>query len=68
MPHVDASVLVPVLNEERFIRDTVRAMQGQRFDGEVEFLFMDGRSDDATRAILDEIAQEDPRVRVLDNP
>src|SRR5437899_327862 len=31
--HVDASVLVPVLNEERHIRDSVAAMQAQRFDG-----------------------------------
>ena len=68
MPAVDASVLVPVLNEERYIRDTVRAMQGQRFDGEVEFLFMDGRSEDRTRAILEELAEEDPRIRVFDNP
>jgi succinoglycan biosynthesis protein ExoA len=59
---------VPVLNEERYIRDTVRAMQGQRFDGEVEFLFMDGRSEDRTKAILEELAEEDPRIRVFDNP
>ena len=68
MPEVDASVLVPVLNEERYIRDTVRAMQAQRFDGEVEFLFMDGRSEDRTKPILEELAQEDPRIRVFDNP
>src|SRR5919202_4839125 len=63
-----ASVLIPVLNEERHIRETVAAMQAQRVDGPVEFLFMDGRSDDATRAILDELAREDPRIRVIDNP
>ena len=68
VPPVDASVLVPVLNEERYIRDTVRAMQAQRFDGEVEFLFMDGRSEDRTRAILEELALDDPRIRVFDNP
>jgi succinoglycan biosynthesis protein ExoA len=65
---VDASVLVPVLNEERYIRETVAAMQAQRFDGSVEFLFMDGRSDDRTKAILEELAHEDPRIRVFDNP
>src|SRR3712207_1734866 len=65
---VDASVLIPVLNEERFIRDTVAAMQAQRFDGSVEFLFMDGRSEDRTKAILEELAQEDDRIRVFDNP
>ena len=65
---VDASVLIPVLNEERHIRETVAAMQAQRFDGSVEFLFMDGRSEDRTKAILDELAAEDPRIRVFDNP
>jgi succinoglycan biosynthesis protein ExoA len=65
---VDVSVLVPVLNEERHIGDAVRAMQSQRFDGEIEFLFMDGGSEDRTREILEELAREDPRIRVLDNP
>jgi len=62
------SVLVPVFNEEAHIREAVAAMKQQRFDGELEFLFMDGRSEDRTRAILDELAREDARVRVLDNP
>lgn len=66
--HVDASVLTPVLNEERHISDTVTAMQAQRFDGEVEFLFMDGRSEDRTKEILEELAKSDPRIRVFDNP
>jgi succinoglycan biosynthesis protein ExoA len=65
---VDASVLVPVLNEERYIRETVAAMQAQRFDGSLEFLFMDGHSEDRTKAILEELATGDPRIRVFDNP
>ncbi|HEX8714189.1 MAG TPA: glycosyltransferase, partial [Solirubrobacteraceae bacterium] len=66
--HVDVSVLVPVLDEERHIRETVAAMQAQRFDGNVELLFADGGSQDRTREILLELAQGDPRIRVLDNP
>jgi glycosyltransferase involved in cell wall biosynthesis len=62
------SVLTPVLDEEAHIRDTVASMREQRFDGEVEFLFIDGRSSDRTRAILEELATDDPRIRVLDNP
>ena len=65
---VDVSVLVPVLNEERHIRESVAAMLGQRYDGEIEFLFMDGRSEDRTKAILEEMAAADHRIRVLDNP
>jgi succinoglycan biosynthesis protein ExoA len=65
---VAISVLVPVLNEERHIRETVAAMQAQRFDGHVELLFADGGSEDDTLRILRELAADDPRIRVLDNP
>jgi succinoglycan biosynthesis protein ExoA len=65
---VDVSVLTPVRNEERRLDATLAAMRGQRFDGELEFLFMDGRSEDATRALLEEVAARDARFRILDNP
>src|SRR5512132_2307449 len=75
MPHqadsngkVDVSVLVPVLNEEQQIRESVAAMLAQHYDGEIEVLFMDGRSEDRTKAILEEMSAADPRIRVLDNP
>lgn len=68
MSHVDATVIVPVRNEAEIIRETARGITAQRFEGLVEFLFVDGRSEDGTRAILEEGAVEDPRVRVLDNP
>jgi succinoglycan biosynthesis protein ExoA len=66
--HVDISVLVPVFNEERSILQSVAAMQAQQFDGTVELLFADGRSEDRTREILEGLAERDPRIRVLDNP
>lgn len=65
---IDVSVLVPVLDEGRNIAEVVRGMTAQQFDGEVEFLFADGRSSDDTRAQLERLAQADPRIRVLDNP
>src|ERR1700738_2059603 len=65
---VDCSVLVPVLNEESHIAATVAAMREQRFVGRLEFLLADGGSTDATRQILGELAREDPRIRVLENP
>jgi glycosyltransferase involved in cell wall biosynthesis len=64
----DASVLVPVLNEEAHIHEAVDAMRAQEFDGTIELLFMDGGSEDGTRAILEELSAGDPRIRVLDNP
>jgi succinoglycan biosynthesis protein ExoA len=65
---VDVSVLIPVLNEERHIAETVAAMLAQRFDGRFELLFADGRSEDRTREILEQLAESDSRIRVLDNP
>jgi succinoglycan biosynthesis protein ExoA len=65
---VDVSVLIPVRDEAAVIRDVARDMLAQRFEGTIEFLFVDGRSEDGTLAILRELAAADPRVRVLDNP
>lgn len=66
--HIDVSVLTPTLNERRFIGDCTERMRQQDFDGGVEFLFIDGGSDDGTREFLEELAREDGRVRVLANP
>jgi succinoglycan biosynthesis protein ExoA len=65
---VDVSVLVAVRNEEQFIRETTDAMREQQFDGRLEFLFIDGHSDDRTPEILEELATEDPRIRLFENP
>jgi succinoglycan biosynthesis protein ExoA len=65
---VDVSVLTPVLNEEAHIREVAAKMLAQRFDGSIEFLFIDGASDDRTAEILRELQQVDPRVRILQNP
>ena len=62
------STLTPALNEERHIRDTVAALQAQDVTGTAEFIFIDGRSTDRTRTILLELAREDERIQVLDNP
>lgn len=62
------SVLIPVLNEEDNLRDVARAALAQELPGQAEFLFIDGGSDDRSLAILDDLAAEDPRVRVLTNP
>jgi succinoglycan biosynthesis protein ExoA len=65
---VDVSVLTPVLNEEAHIREAAARMLAQRFDGSIEYLFIDGMSQDRTVAILRELQRSDPRVRILQNP
>jgi glycosyltransferase involved in cell wall biosynthesis len=68
MDRIDVSVLVPVLDEERHVRDAAAAMRAQEFDGSAEFIFVDGGSSDRTPEILRELAAEDARVKLLDNP
>ena len=65
---VDVSVLTPVLNEDEHIREVAAKMLAQRFDGTIEFIFIDGNSEDRTAEILRELQQTDPRVRILQNP
>jgi glycosyltransferase involved in cell wall biosynthesis len=59
---------VPVRNEAAVIGQTAPAIVGQRVDGPVEFLVVDGRSSDGTRQVLEELAARDDRVKLLDNP
>jgi glycosyltransferase involved in cell wall biosynthesis len=65
---VDVSVLTPVLNEAVHLREAAARMLAQRFDGSVEFLFIDGNSSDASVEILRELQRADPRIRILANP
>jgi GT2 family glycosyltransferase len=65
---VDCSVLVPMLNEERHIAESIAAMRRQRFSGRLEFLLVDGGSTDRTREIIAELADVDNRIRLLENP
>lgn len=65
----DVSVLIPVLNEEAHIRATVAAMLAQELgDRTFELIFAEGRSDDRTKELLEEMAREDERIVVVDNP
>jgi succinoglycan biosynthesis protein ExoA len=65
---VTVTTLTPVLNEERHARETVAVLQAQDIAGEAEFIFIHGPSTDRTGEILSELAAEDERIRVLDNP
>jgi succinoglycan biosynthesis protein ExoA len=62
------SIVMPVRNEAEFIERSLGAMLGQDYPGEIEVIVVDGMSDDDTRAIVQRIMAEDPRVRLLDNP
>jgi succinoglycan biosynthesis protein ExoA len=63
------SVIVPVRNEERFLRRTLEQLLGQDYDPRrFEVLVADGQSTDRTRAVVRELMAGAPNLRLLDNP
>ena len=64
----DVSVVIAVRNEQAFLQATVPQILGQDYPGAIEFLFVEGRSDDRSREILEEMVRGDARAHVLDNP
>lgn len=62
------SVIMPVLNEERHLRESVRAILAQDYPGELEVVIALGPSADRTDEIAAELVAEDPRVHTVPNP
>ncbi|WP_182885511.1 glycosyltransferase family 2 protein [Microbispora sp. H10885] len=62
------SVIMPVLNEERHLRDAVRQVLEQDYEGPLEVVISVGPSHDRTQEVADAIAAEDRRVVVVPNP
>lgn len=58
------SIVVPARNEERQIETCVRSLLTQRYPN-FEVIVVDDRSTDATAGILEHLATEDPRLRVI---
>ena len=57
-----------MLNEERYLAESVRRVLAQEYDGEVEIVLAVGPSRDRTAAIAAELAATDPRIVLVDNP
>lgn len=60
------SILLSVYNGERFVRDAVLSILAQTYR-EFELLIVDDASTDGTHTILEELAAQDPRIRILTN-
>lgn len=69
MPFPLVTIAMPAYNEEKFIEACIGSVQAQDYPADrIEILVADGRSTDRTREILAELAEADPRIRVVDNP
>ncbi len=58
------SVILPVYNVEKYLREAVASVQRQTL-GEIEIILVDDGSTDGSGSICDAIAREDARVRVI---
>src|ERR1700729_1406536 len=62
------SVVMPVLNEERHLAESVAAVLGQDYPGGFELVLAIGPSKDRTEAIARDLAAADSRITVVPNP
>lgn len=67
-PRAEISVIVPILNEAKYLEATVASILAQQFDGEIELILSVAPSKDQTLKIAREIAAGDARVVVVENP
>lgn len=61
------SVLMPVYNVEKYIREAMDGVVQQTFE-DFEFVIVDDCSTDGTVAIVEEYAARDPRIRLTSTP
>ena len=63
------SVVIPVRNEEKYIRQTIQYLLNQDYPhNKLEIIIVDGQSEDSTADIVKETAVSCPAVKLLENP
>lgn len=62
------SVVMPVLNEERHLRDSVSRVLTQAYAGQLEVVLALGPSTDRTDEVAADLVASDARVRTVPNP
>lgn len=63
------AVVIPTLNEEKFIEQCLESVMQQTFPfEEMDVMVVDGGSKDKTRKIVNRISQEHPNIRLIPNP
>ncbi len=62
------TVILPIRNEVATIREVLSAVLHQDYPELLEIIVADGRSEDGTQEVLRELASQDRRLRLVDNP
>lgn len=61
------SIVMPALNEERYISESIASILPQAGDVDYELLVLDGGSNDRTRDIVRDLASRNDRIKLLHN-
>ena len=61
------SIVVPVYNTERYLRNTVESICSQSFNN-IEIILVDDCSTDESGSVCDALAAEDARISVIHAP
>lgn len=67
MPEPLISVLVPIYNVEKYLRECLDSLKNQTMR-ELEFICINDGSTDSSREIIEEYLREDSRFKVIDKP
>ena len=62
------SVILPVLNEQAHLEESIRAILSQKYLGTIEVILALGPSRDLTNEIAARLASEDSRITLVENP
>lgn len=62
------SVIMPILNEARHLREAVAVVLGQDYPGDIELVLALGPSGDGTDDLAAALARQDPRITCVRNP
>ena len=67
-PKREISVILPVLNEEKYLEDAVNSILSQQYEGKLEVILALGPSQDKTSEIAQRLHNVDARVVIVENP
>lgn len=67
MSNPSVSILVPICNVERYLRECLDSLVNQTLK-DIEIICLDDGSTDASLAVVEEYARRDPRIVVLSKP
>lgn len=62
------SIILPVLNEERYLEATVAAITSQDYEGELEIILALGPSRDRTNEVAARLSKSNSRIKLVENP